>query len=598
MSAPTQIKSSGLVSHQIKIDGSVISEVYQVFLITIEKSINRISSARILILDGSAAKESFAVSNTDIFVPGKSITIEAGYSAKNKPIFTGVITKQALRVDGEIGSALEIECKDEAVKMTIGRKSANYTKSKDSDVISQLIGNYSGLSADVTSTSTQLPELVQYYSSDWDFMLTRAEVNSLVVTTLNSKVSVFSPTQNTSPVLTIRYGENMYGFNAELNSVTQLSEVKASAWDYKQQQLISAQASNSLEGAGNLTSKKLADVVGLSEFQLQTSGAVDSNNLTNWAEGQMLKSELAKIIGEVRFQGTDLVDPGAYITIDGMGARFDGDHLVSAVRHDISDGNWFVDASIGLTPTWFAQEPDVMAPPAAGMLPGVNGLYNATVKKINDDPDSEYRILIDLPLFDPSAEGVWARLTNFYSTSGAGAFFLPEVGDEVVVGFLNDDPRFPIILGSLYSSKNKPFSELEPNEQNSHKAIVSKQALRVVFNDEDKILTVTTPNKNTCVLDDKNKQISLTDENQNSIVMSESGITIKSEKSINIQATENVNIQGETGVAVKAPSGDVKTSAMNINESADMQYTAKGDMTASVEGGTELTLKAAMVMIN
>ena len=53
-----------------------------------------------------------------------------------------------------------------------------------------------------------------------------------------------------------------------------------------------------------------------------------------------------------------------------------------------------------------------------------------------EDPDSQFRILVSVPLFDPNGEGIWARLTNFYSTNGAGIFFLPEVGDEVVLGFL------------------------------------------------------------------------------------------------------------------------------------------------------------------
>ena len=587
-----------LATFSIKVAGSAIPDVYQVHAIHIEKRLNKISVATLTILDGDAAKEGFPVSSADVLVPGSDISISAGYENKNSVIFEGVITQQRLRVDNSVGSALEIECKDKAVKMTVGRKSGSFSKMTDSDVMSKLIGNASGVTANVTATSATLPELVQYYTTDWDFVLARAEVNGMVVSTLNGKLSVFKPEASTDSVLTITYGQNLYAFQADLNSVTQLAEVKASAWDYKTQKLVNGQASNSLAGPGNLSSKKLSDVVGLSEYELQTTAAIESDGLTNWAKAQMLKSELAKIQGEVRIQGSDLVDPGVYITLAGLGTRFNGDHLVSSVTHDISEGNWFSEIEIGLSHDWFIAEPDVVSPTAAGLLPGVQGLFNATVKKINDDPDSEYRILIDLPLFNSNDEGQWARLSNFYSTSGAGAFFLPEVGDEVVVGFLNDDPRYPIILGSLYSSKNKPYSDLTPNEKNSHKAIVTKSELRVVFDDENSVLTITTSKDNVITLSDQDKQISIKDQNSNSIVMSDSGITMKSPNSINIEADQNLTLKGNTGVTIQSSGGDVAIKGMNVQATGDMEFSAKGNMTASVQGGTQLTLKGAMVMIN
>jgi uncharacterized protein involved in type VI secretion and phage assembly len=269
------------------------------------------------------------------------------------------------------------------------------------------------------------------------------------------------------------------------------------------------------------------------------------------------------------------------------------------VVHDLSDGNWLTEVSLGLSPNWIMEQPDVMAPATAGLLPGASGLFNGTVKKIYDDPDGQYRILVTVPLFDANGEGIWARLANFYSTANAGAFFLPEVGDEVILGFLNEDPRYPVILGSMYSSSNhQPFSTLSPNEKNQLKAIVSKSGIYIQFDDVDKILTITTPANNILVLSDKDKQISVTDQNNNSLVMSSSGITLKSPQSITIQADQAVNIKGTTGVNIEASGGDVQVKGLNIKETAQVQYSATGSASAQVSGGAELTLKAAMVMIN
>jgi Rhs element Vgr protein len=587
-----------IATMEITANGSAIPEDYQVHSIQVRQQINRIGRAMLEILDGSPASESFQVSASDTFVPGAEIVVSLGYEGTNKQVFSGIVTKQSLHVNPGVGGLLRVECRDKAIQMTVGRKSSAYQDQTDSDVISTLIGQYSGLSADVTSTSASLPELVQYYTSDWDFLLSRAEVNSLVVSTNSGKVSVFSPTAQTSSVLTVTYGENLFHFNAQLDAVTQLGSVKSSAWDYKNQQLISVSASNDLSGPGNLSSKKLSQVVGLSDFELQTTAAVSSDNLTQWSKAQMLKSELAKITGEVRFQGESTVAVGNYITIDGMGSRFDGDHFVSAIEHDYSDGNWFTTADVGLSPFWFVQEHDVMAPAAAGLLPGVEGLFNATVKQIDQDPDNAYRILVELPLFNDDGKGLWARLANFYSSSGFGAFFLPEVGDEVMVGFLNQDPRFPVILGSMYSENRKPYSELSPDSENSKKAIVTKSELRIVFDDQNSVMTITTKNNNVITLSDQDQKISIEDQNSNSLVMSSSGIEMKSPSSITIQADQNVTIKGEMGVSVESASGDVKVSGMNVSASADVEFSAKGSATAEVQGGAELTLKGGMVMIN
>jgi Rhs element Vgr protein len=597
MAASTHV--GGLVSFSIKVGGSPIPDTVQVLSVHVEKRVNKIGMAKIVILDGEADTGDFVVSSSDTFVPGGTISIEAGYDGSNKVIFVGIITGQSIRIDSIVGSALEIECRDAAVKMIVGRKNLTFSKQKDSDILSSIIGTYSGLTADVTATTTVWPEQVQYYVTDWDYLLSRAEANGMIVLALDGKVSVVKPDATTTSVFTITYGDNLLEFNADLNAVTQLGNVKASSWDFTTQAVISSESANSLAGPGNLSSKTLSQVVGLADYSLQTSAPLLSADLTNWAEAQLIKSEHSKIIGEAKFQGSSLVAPGQYITLAGVGKRFSGDHLVSGVVHDISDGNWITHTSIGMSPLWFIEEPDVMSPPNSGLLPAARGLFNGTVKKMYEDPDSQFRILVTLPLFDANGEGIWARLSNFYSTSGAGAFFLPEVGDEVVVGFLNEDPRYPVILGSMYSStKVKPYSTLTPNDKNSLKSIVSKSGIYIEFNDTDKILTVNTPDKNTMIFSDKDKSITIKDENGNSVVMSSDGITMKSPKSINIQADQMVNIKGAQGVKIESSGGDVAISGLNIKETAQMEYSAEGSMTAKISSGAQMTLKSAMIMIN
>lgn len=597
--AKSVIADKGLATFVVKADGKPLDCCFRIMSVTIEQHVNRIARAKVVMLDGQPNTGKFPSSSSPTFVPGNTLTVEAGYDNVNKLVFKGIITGQTIKIDEENGSMLEVECRDMAVKMIVGRKTSTFEKKKDSEIISSIIGQYGGLSASVTATNTQWPAQVQYYVTDWDYILSLAESNGFIVTVVNGAVTVAKPNADTTPVLSVEYGDQLLEFNADLNAIYQFGNVKASAWNFKDQKISTGQKAPDVNGPGNLTVKKLSGVLGLKEYALQTTAPVINGELNDWSAAQAVKSEYAKITGTAKFQGNSLALPAKYITLEGLGDRFNGDYFISGVTHNISEGNWLTEVNLGMSQNWFIQEPDVLSPPASGLLPGVQGLFNAIVKKVAKDPDGQYRIQVKVPLFGDAGEGLWARLANFYSSSNCGAFFLPETDDEVVLGFLNEDPRFPVILGSMYSApKHKPFSALDPKEDNPLKAIVTKSGINIQFNDKDKILTLTTPGKNSAEFSDKDKSITIKDQNGNSIILDDSGITIKSPKNITLDAGQKVSIKGKTGVSIEASGGDVTLAGVNIKQSAKAQFTAEGSATAKVTGGAQLTLKAAMVMIN
>ena len=187
-------------------------------------------------------------------------------------------------------------------------------------------------------------------------------------------------------------------------------------------------------------------------------------------------------------------------------------------------------------------------------------------------------------------------MAHFYATTGKGSFFLPEVGDEVILGFLNEDPRFPIILGMLYSSKIKaPYT---PDDKNKIKAIVTKNDLKIEFNDEDKVLTIQTPGGNQFVLSDKDKSILLKDQNGNKMEMNSAGITLESPKDVVIKATGKINLEATQGIAAKASGGDVSIEGLNVQAKAQVAFSAQGSASAELKASGMTTVKGSMVMIN
>lgn len=587
-------EETDLVSYSVLASGSEIDSAYQVTRIWVHKELNKVSTAKVTLLDGSASQEKFVISNTSDFVPGTEIEIKAGYHSKDATIFKGIVVKQRVKASPGIGSTLEVICRDKAIKATVARKSAYFQNTTDSDAIKKALGSY-GLTVSVDSTTPQLKEIIQNYATDWDFALTRAEVNGLVAVVDDGKVSIKKPELSGSASLGVSYGQEILDLDSELDSTTQLPSVTCNAWDMSSQAMVnSASSEPSVNKQGNITGSTLADVLGLSEYNLQSTGAVAQDSLKAWADGRLLKSRLSRLVGSVSFQGNATVKPDTLLNIDGVGDRFDGDAYISAAEHTIESGNWVTKARFGLSDSWFADLPDIVAPTASGLLPGVEGLYTGVVKQIDQDPDNEFRVLVTIPVIQSGDDGVWARLSNFYATSGAGQFFYPEIGDEVVLGFLNADPSFPVILGSLYSSSNA--APLTPDAENPTKAIITKSQLKLNFDDENKVITIETPGGNKITLSDQDQGITIEDQNSNKAEFSSSGITLESASDMTIKASSSISIKSPS-ITVQADNA-LSMKGMSVEINADTSLKAAGSASAEVSSSGQTSVKGSMVMIN
>lgn len=590
---------NGVISFDIQINGAKIKDVVEVFEIAIQMEINKIASATILIADGGAmgvANDTFTNSEGNDFIPGNEIEISLGYDSSRKPVFKGIIVSQGLMVkNGK--SQLIITCKDKAVKMTKGRFNAIFQDKTDSDVIKSIVGKYS-IPITSDSTAATLPIIMQYNCSDWDFLMIRAEANSMTVLTDKNKLIVKKNDFNTEPKFEINASQFIIDIDLILNSENISDTYVMTAWDGKKQEITKTSV-NLADGLsqGNITAKNLSAAIDNGDSKHYSSTPLSTDELKLWGESLANKAVLSKIQGKISVPGTTDISAGDFINLSGFSARFNGKAYVSKISHVIQEGNWITKLTIGKSPQWHSSLPDVEETFASGLIPASNGTQIAKVKKIVEDPDGNYRVLVTLPAFSGTGQddGIWARLALPYVSADAGFFFFPELNDEVLVTFINNDPRYPVITGSLYSAKNKP-KEI-PDEKNQFKSIYSKSGIKIRFDDEDKILTIETPGKNVLILDDKNKTVSLKDISGNSVVMNDSGISMDSPKDIQISAYGNVNISATSNITLKA-GADVKVDGLNIMNNAQVGFTGKGSATAEISASGQTTVKGAMVMIN
>jgi Rhs element Vgr protein len=595
------ISVSGIMSLTIKVDGAKIKDVYGVSSVSVTHAVNKISVAD-LVFQTAIDLESGALplSDSTDFQPGKSVEILAGYMGGSETsIFKGLIVKHGVEIDETGGYSFRMTCKHKAVSMTFTQKEAGFVDMTDDAIIKKIIGEYSGITPTVTATTATHKFVFQHMSTDWDFILARAEFNGYIVTLDGDDIKIGKPELSSTAVLRVKVGESIQSFSAELIAENQPTGVEAHGWDPKTQAMISSTAAEpGVNTHGSVTAKTLSAQLSQKVLKLMSPTAIPKADLQTWADGMLLRKRLSVFKGTVKFVGSALAKPGSLIELESVGTKFNGNAFASSVTHlfDSSDG-WSTTVKFGLDNTPVNEKSGFSYAPAAGQLPAIHGMQIGQVKKLSGDPDSENRIQVLLASNATNPVLVWARFANFYASNGVGLGFLPEINDEVVVGFIDNDPRYAVVLGSLYSSKQK--SPNPPADENNYiKSITSKTKIKITMDDEKKSIKIETPGGNMITISDDAKSIEIVDQNSNSMKMTSSGINLESAKDITIKATGGINLTATNAVAIKSSGGDVKIDGLNIAATAQMGFTAKGNATAEISASGQTTVKGGIVMIN
>jgi uncharacterized protein involved in type VI secretion and phage assembly len=166
------------------------------------------------------------------------------------------------------------------------------------------------------------------------------------------------------------------------------------------------------------------------------------------------------------------------------------------------------------------------------------GVYAATVSD-NQDPAGQGRVKVQLP-WSPDAGGgeyeVWARLSTLMAGGNRGTWFIPEINDEVLVGFLGGNPNWPYVIGALWNGKDQAPESIDSN--NDIRSITSRSGIKITMDDTSGAVTLTlqTPGGQTMTMADAGSSIELADSNGNSIEMSPSGISITAASQLTINA--------------------------------------------------------------
>ena len=537
--APLQNRETDTVSITVRIEGKdVTMDPGGLLSISVAQELNKIPWARISFMDGSVEKQQFEKSNNDVFAPGKSVEILLGYQQKQKTIFQGIIIRHAVKVQTGKAYKLEIECRDPGVKMTVVRKSHYFYKQNDKQVIQEILNLYPGLQAGkMEDTPTTHEQLVQYRATDWDFMLLRADASGKYLRLSNGSLDMVQPVIKPRPDLEIQFGMAASGipileFESALDARDHYPEVKGTIWDSTQQKLLDETANASGGGSSKqdfpnvLYDKK-------SPVSIYHPGDLDAQDLTGWTKAKLQRGQLSKVKGRASVNGVQ-VNPGDTLGVNGVGDRFNGSHIITGVLHQVVRGQWTTDIQFGWEREFFSEDRPADLEDTTELVAGIRGLHTGIVSKIEGDTvTGDHRIQVRLPYValnpdNTQANGIYARLGCVYAGNKRGFEFRPELGDEVIVGFINGDPNDAVILGAVHSTANPGPSEIPHNDKNFKKGYIAKGGMQMIFDDDAKKIHLSTGGDNTPAIDmdGKGKKITITIDKDNSIELSATGVKI------------------------------------------------------------------------
>jgi uncharacterized protein involved in type VI secretion and phage assembly len=217
----------------------------------------------------------------------------------------------------------------------------------------------------------------------------------------------------------------------------------------------------------------------------------------------------------------------------------------------------------GMSAEWYSQVKNPYSPDAAyGRMSHEKSLLIGVVTDL-EDPDGENRVRVKIPAISEAEEGVWARVATLDAGDARGTFFLPEIGDEVIVGFIQGDVSHPVILGMLNSSA-KP-APLTAANANNEKGYVSREKMKMIFNDDEKSLKIETPAGKKVTISEKDALIKIEDENGNKITMDSGGITVEAAATLTLKGGASVKIEGPSISVNGSGSTEIKGGVVKIN---------------------------------
>lgn len=522
--------TSSLISQvYIKIDGTDVPEEFMRALleVNVESSLHMADVATLVLQDPK-----LKWIDDSITVPGKAIEIHTKATAeksKAHPVFDGEFVE--LEPQFEQGTHhLVVRAFDRLHRLSRGRFVRSFQNVSDSDVV-QKMAQEVGLQADTEQTRQIYPYLFQNNQTNLEFLHERASAIGYLLYVEGKKLCFKPPAHSEQPI-ELQWAASLTEFRPRLTTIAQFNKVASRGWDPENKKEITSEV-NQADGMREIGQKKQGGDLAKNAFNIESADLVSHQPIRTQGVADSIAKAAANrhqerfIEAEGTCGGNPAIVAGASVKIQAVGDQFSGTYLVTSVSHLYSAHGYTTHFGIsGQTPATLLHILN-----GNGHKHSNTGLVIGIVTD-NQDPQGWGRVKVKYPALSSEHASDWTRVVAIGGGDQRGIEFLPEVNDEVLVGFEMGDIRVPYVIGGLWNGVDSPpkkNSEISVGGRVTQRIIRSRTGHLVILDDSDGQSGIT--------LQDKNGNKISIDSNANKLTIQVSG-------DISIQAGGQVQIKG------------------------------------------------------
>ncbi len=535
----------------------------------------------------------YSLSQEPALALGGQVTVSVPQAGS---LITAEVTSLSVEQRQGENPELVVTAWDKSHRMARGSKVKTYLNIAYSDIVSQLATDY-GLTTSTDPTGAVL-EYVLQISSDLAFLSDMATRSGFVWWVEGTTLHFKKPASGST--IDLKLGDTLRSFSVRLSGQAP-GEVQVYGWDRGQQQKLSGTASSqTLSASSTFASKASHPDSAFGSATLTTAAlagatqeevATLSQALFDWVASTSVSAVgLAEVTAAIKL--------GTSVKIEDTGPLA-GTYPVSKVEHTYRPGRGF------LTRFWSGGQGTMLAsapsryPPLQGPTTHHPGLVVGQVTSIND-PNQTGRVKVRFPGLSDSDESAWGRILSPGGGTNMGSVILPEVGDEVLVGFEHGDPRQPVILGGLYGSKSTIPKWPVKEGKVASRLFTSRLGHTIELSDGDS----SADQYFMVQLAGQQHTLKITKEATNLEIPSGQALTVKAgDTQVAFSTSGDVTIKG-SNITLQAQQ-NVKIEGLQVDVSAQSQLQLQGQSQASMKGAIlqlqsdgPASLKGAIVQIN
>ena len=471
---------------------------------------------------GTRAEIAFRAEGDPVVVTSGEVTaisVEPGASGRHELVLTGFdLTHRLARV----------------------AKSRSFQKVTDADIASRIAGEY-GLDADVDSTGGTHDYVLQAGETDYAFLRRRAARIGFDVWVSEKKFYFKKAPRSTATPPKLVYGKNLSRFSTRFSAAERSDEVEIRGWDNLGKETITGRSDKTDPGTDAPAAQELSDAArrafgrvkrNAGQFPIKDQAEADA-----LAGSLLLRASGEEVVLHGEATGDPLIGAGAKVHLEGIGSRLTGAYRVTGVEHSWGAAHPYLTRFVcgGKEPAGLAD----LTGGSGGSTPaekrGWSGLVVGIVTN-NDDPEKLGRVRVKFPTLTQDDESAWSRVATPGGGKQRGLQWIPEVDDEVLVGFELDDTSRPVILGGLWNRRDAPPDPgAIAGGVVKQRMLVSRKDSRVVL-DDDKPFVEISLGGTSCLLHLEQSESKLTGDQK--LVITATNVEIKATSKLSLSGSQ------------------------------------------------------------